>query len=297
MSLPRHILAGTTYLVTRRCTQRQFLLRPSRVTNEIVLYCLAVAAERSGVRVHAVCVLSNHWHAVLTDPDARLPAFMAMVDKPVAKAVNASLGRWENLFSAEPYSAVRLVTADDVLAKIVYVLANPVAAGLVRRARKWPGILAGPDAIGRPLRAPRPDVFFRKDGTMPRLASLALVRPPSFDNDRAFARAVADALDAQELALIRQAAQGGRDFLGEKAVRRQRVTDTPASREPRRARNPRLAARDKWRRLEAIQRLRAFVRAYREALERWRAGLRAVFPAGTYGLRVHAGVPCAPLTG
>jgi hypothetical protein len=35
MTAPREIIPGTTYLVTRRCTQRQFLLRPSRGTNQV----------------------------------------------------------------------------------------------------------------------------------------------------------------------------------------------------------------------------------------------------------------------
>ncbi|MBK6848690.1 MAG: hypothetical protein IPG96_14555 [Proteobacteria bacterium] len=62
MSLPRPVIAGETLLVTRRCVQRQFLLRPSATVNGIIGYCLAVAAERYGVRVHAFCVLSNHLH-------------------------------------------------------------------------------------------------------------------------------------------------------------------------------------------------------------------------------------------
>jgi hypothetical protein len=40
---------------------------------------------------------------------------------------------------------------------------------------------------------------------------------------------------------------------------------------------------------EAVAELRAFRRAYRQALEQWRAGLRSVvFPQGTWGMcRVH----------
>ena len=59
---PRRVLPGTSYLVTRRCSERRFFLRPSKLTNEILLYVLAVAAQRYGVLVHAFCVLSNHLH-------------------------------------------------------------------------------------------------------------------------------------------------------------------------------------------------------------------------------------------
>jgi len=62
MTAPRQVLRNASYLVTRRCAQRQFLLRPSRATNDTFLFVLAVAARRFDVQVHAFCVLSNHVH-------------------------------------------------------------------------------------------------------------------------------------------------------------------------------------------------------------------------------------------
>ena len=44
MTAPRQILPGAVYVITRRCTQRQFLLRPSNLTNQVFAYSLAVAA-------------------------------------------------------------------------------------------------------------------------------------------------------------------------------------------------------------------------------------------------------------
>jgi hypothetical protein len=58
---------------------------------------------------------------------------------------------------------------------------------------------------------------------------------------------------------------------------------------------PRVAAANKWSRIEALLRLKSFVRDYREAWTRWKAGLRAtLFPPGTYALVRHAGVGVAP---
>ena len=133
MTAPRRILPGATYLVTRRCSQRQLLLRPSKLTNQLVGYLLAVAARRYGVQIHAFCVMSNHLHLVLTDPAARLPAFSQYFASLVARSVNAALGRWESFWAPASYSAVSLQTPTDVIEKAAYVLANPVAAGLVGR--------------------------------------------------------------------------------------------------------------------------------------------------------------------
>ncbi len=77
MTAPREILPGTTYLVTRRCTQRQFLLRPSRATNQTFTYCLAVPAGTFGMLIHDYKVMSNHYHLILTDVRGQLPEFMA----------------------------------------------------------------------------------------------------------------------------------------------------------------------------------------------------------------------------
>lgn len=66
MTLARPVMPGTTYLVTRRCLGRRFLLRPDRELNRAFLYCLAVAARKYGIQVHALCVMSNHYHVAVT---------------------------------------------------------------------------------------------------------------------------------------------------------------------------------------------------------------------------------------
>lgn len=158
MTSPRQILPGRSYLVTRRCTQRQFLLRPSRVTNQNIQYCLALAAERTGIQLHAVCFMSNHWHGVLTDPEARLPEFLEVFHKLVAKSQNASLGRWENLWASDKTSVVQLVADNDVLEKMAYTLANPTVAGLVKAPNDWPGVIS--KHFGEEREIEMPDHFF-----------------------------------------------------------------------------------------------------------------------------------------
>jgi putative transposase len=53
VSLPRRLLPGSFYLVTRRCSQRQLLLRPSTRTNPIASYGIALGPERTRVELHA----------------------------------------------------------------------------------------------------------------------------------------------------------------------------------------------------------------------------------------------------
>ena len=298
MTAPRQVLPGSSYLVTRRCSQRQLLLRPSQVTNQTVGYLLALAASRFQVEVHVFCVMSNHLHLVVTDPEARLPAFIQFFDSLVARSMNAWLARWENFWAPASYSAVALQGPADILDKSAYVLANPVAAGLVRRGRNWPGLWSAPDQLGAGhLEFQRPTRFFRATGatSLPERAGLALVVPPGFDSPAQFRRALRHALAAREASAAADLASQGRGFLGVPRVLAQRPFDRPPRPEPRRGLNPRLACRDTWRRIQALAQLLQFLRDYRSAFLSWRARSPTVlFPQGTYLMRVLHRAPCLP---
>ncbi|MGE3164210.1 MAG: hypothetical protein AB7O52_04850, partial [Planctomycetota bacterium] len=67
----------------------------------------------------------------------------------------------------------------------------------------------------------------------------------------------------------------------------------PRGGEPRRGLNPRIAASNRWARLEAIQRLKEFLARYAHALARFVSGQRSVvFPSGTYRMHVFLGARC-----
>jgi hypothetical protein len=239
--------------------------------------------------------MSNHFHLVLTDPEAHLPAFEQYLDSLVARAVNASLGRRESFWGPASYSAVALASAEDVIDKAGYVLANPAAAGLVPRGRDWPGLWSAPEQIGAtPLAFRRPMFFFRARGAMPEEADLELSAPPGFASAAEFRERLVIALGEREERARRSRASEGIGFMGRRKVLAQRPHSRPWREEPRRKLNPRVAGRDKWKRIEALSRLSAFLDAYRVAWSAMRSGVRDVlFPAGTYGLRVSQGVRCA----
>ena len=292
MSLPRQIIPGTSYMITRRCTQRQFLLAPSPRVCEVFLYCLAVAAERTGVQVHALTVMSNHYHIIVTDPVGRLPEFYGWLHPFVAKALNAHRGRWENFWASEPTSCVRLATPQDVLAKTVYALANPVAAGLVARGDDWPGLRIY--TPGR-RRIKRPSGFFRSDGPMPEEVTLSVTLPPIGATN------AHDALERVDAAVERCEAEvratfraESRAFLGVAAVRAQQPTAAPTTQEPRRELSPRVACRYQWLRIDILGRAKQFLVAYREALRRWREKRDIAFPFGTYQMVHRHAVAVAP---
>jgi putative transposase len=296
VTAPREILPDRTYFITRRCTQRQFLLRPSRRTNQIVEYCLALAASHTGVRLHAVCFMSNHWHGVVTDPNARLPEFLERFHRLVAKAQNASLGHWENLWSSEKTSTIPLPSFADIVAKMAYTIANPTSAGLVKSPDEWPGVISTCSFNERRIVA-MPDVFFDKLGNLPKTTVLRFERPPIYPelSEVELAERIREATATLVRRAREQIAARGAKFLGAASVLRESWQATPKKPAPRRNPTPQVASQSTPRRVQMIEGLVVFARAYRQAWLKWRAGVRDVlFPPGTYALRIHAGVACAP---
>jgi REP element-mobilizing transposase RayT len=290
MTAPRQLLRGSTYHVTRRCLDRRYFLKPTVLTTQVLGYLLARAAARSKVRVHAYCFMSNHLHLVVTDPRAALPAFMEDLDSLVSRALNASLGRWGYFWEEGSYSATLLDAPTDILDACVYVLANPVRAGLVRRSRQWPGLRSLPSEVGEVLAFERPNHFFSKDGQQPELLTLQLATPPGWASAGEFGVELAAALAAREAAV----AAAGTRFLGLARLRKLDPLSAPTTPEKRRAMRPRFAAKTPGRLRALAERLAIFLAEHREALLEWREGRRwALFPEGTYLMRVGHSAACA----
>lgn len=300
MSRARPVFKGATLFITRRVHGRQFRLRPSRKTDRIILYVLGVLAHRYSVHVHAICVMSDHYHLALTDPHGHIVELTRDFHALVARHLNAAHGDFESLWSRAQTNHVALAQGGDLIDKIVYTLANPVAAYLVRHGRSWPGVRMAWPARAKTIERPRG--FFRGQedgGCWPRAVDFELHRPPGHDelSNEELAATIATAYDAREKEIQRFADKNGIKFLGARAVRRMSRYASARSREERFDIVPTLACKDPALRIERLRERRAWLEAYVEALEAWRAGDRAaVFPPGTYKMRVvhNATVASAP---
>ena len=294
MSKPREVIADSTYLVTRRCTQRQFLLRPDDDTNNAFIYCLAVAADRTSVQVVFTCAMSNHHHTIVHDPDGRLPEFLEHFHKLVAKCQNVWRRRWENFWDSGKPSAVRLLDAEDVISKIVYAATNPVKDFLVEKAHQWPGVSAYRALIrDEPMKATRPRYFFDRKGSMPAAVTLNLAVPKSVGPRTEVVADVVAGVTATEAAAMAHRRQTNRGVIGRKAVLRQAWTARHARDVRIRRVCGHLAARDKWRRIETLLRSRVFQDHYRRALDALAAHAPIPFPSGTYWLKRYLNVEVA----
>jgi putative transposase len=296
MTQPRLVVPGDTLMITRRTLRRHHLFRPDSAIRQLYLYTLALCARQFGILVHAVTLMSTHEHLIVTDPQGRYPDFLRRLHRLVSLGTKV-LRKWEGpTWDHEPSSVVRLLTAQAVIEKLAYVMANPVQAGLVRHARDWPGITVLPHELGRRVwSVNRPDTYFdSKSAQWPETTELALTLPPSLLRSysaQAVREAVQEELGRQERLARREIQKRGWRILGAERIRRLSPYRRATSFEPLRDRNPTLAVGRGQRKVffQAVAELRAFRHAYRQALEQWRVGLRSVvFPQGTWCMcRVH----------
>jgi REP element-mobilizing transposase RayT len=296
MTLPRQVVPGRDYMVTRRCSERRFFLRPDAETNNAFLYCLGLAARHANVHILFTVAMSNHHHTGIHDPDGNFPLFIEHFHGLLARCQNAHLGRFDNFWSSEPTSVVRLVEPADVLDKMAYAFTNPVAADLVDRIEDWPGATSFHATLsGGQLVATRPSHFFREAGAMPEVVNLPIHRPHGFKelSPDAWTNLVEQKVRAREAAERERRIAERIGLLGRQRILNQRPFDCPKTHEPRFQMSPRVASKNTWARIEALRRNRAFIEKYRDALLRHLAGAaNVIFPFGTYFLRKLARVSC-----
>jgi REP element-mobilizing transposase RayT len=290
--LPRQVLPRRFYLITRRCTQRQLLLRPDPATNNAFLYCLIAAALRCQIDVLLACAMSNHYHLVIYDRAGRYPEFIEHFHKLVARSQNALRGRWENFWASEQTCVVNLVDRNAVIDKLVYTATNPVLAHLVE------GSITGPESTASP-HCWRVDSSVRRArfisfGLMARCLMTSRYRSashPSLDHQPWCSPSCANACAPSSSSGPASGCAPAVVFWADERCSRSRGAST------RRVASP-VGTCDRGSRREANGRgsrpccaIATFAMEYADARARWRDGHPAAFPPGTYWLRRFASVP------
>jgi REP element-mobilizing transposase RayT len=294
-------------------------------------YATARFAKRYGIEVMAVCLMANHMHEILFDRRGKIDKFLQKRNAMFANMVKVRYGlprgvfekcegKYNRLEGARPFANLAdLADLDDerdasegagdggakggptstghvLVEKISYVLANPVAAGLVASPEEWPGFVSSAeDLLGTSVVVKRPlEYLAQNDAKNAPKVQFTMAAPPEaiaqFANSGAMVEAIAAALQRRIRSARRRHAQR---FAGRLRVLATSPRARATSYEPFGRRVPRFTTAGD---LEAARRLiaemRAFRKAYRIALEAVKAGKRRVtFPAGTGKMHSVYGFP------
>jgi hypothetical protein len=230
------------------------------------------------IQLFAFVQMSNHLHLVLEDGASQLSEFMEYFLGNLARDLNR-IDRVPGKVFERRYTPVEIVDDSALLDRILYTVANPVAAGLVSSVSAWPGLVLAPNCRG-------PKAFRR------RRPARSSVRAPSNTSPRAefaphcrvvrtrWLRRNLDRLLPTRERAIRQSRKG-RPFLGAAIVLQQNAL-TPS---PKIDRSPiplcHATTADGW--FSYLESWRAFVKEYRLASAAYRAGAEETeFPEGSF---------------
>lgn len=265
---------------------------------ELFKYALAVAQERTGVRVLAFEAMSNHFHLVVEDTPGRLPDFMNELDELVARAANAEWGRRDALWERAGAKWTALLTPEAIEESVAYTILNCVEAGLVASAKAWGGYVTLPGALGTEEVVARPDLrFFTERTKMPETATLRTSVPTAHETLGAsgWQRRIAQRVERGEAEAVRRVGKG--KFAGMEAVLARPIDWKPSSDEELFGETPPAkagAVPEAKSLLRGFRELRrAFLRAYTAAYLELRAAGTAVFPAGAWRWPRECGQMCA----
>lgn len=141
MRLLRQIQPNQPVEITCRTAQGRHLMRPSPELNRRIVGVLGRAQRRTGMVVHAVVVMSNHIHYLLSPTSAeQLARFMQYAQGNIAREVGR-LRKWSGPFWARRYHHIQISDEDEAqIARLRYLLAHGVKEDLVAHARDWPGV-------------------------------------------------------------------------------------------------------------------------------------------------------------
>lgn len=137
---------GARYHIMGRGNQHRDIFN-SQDDADLFVRCLGEVCERNGTRVHAWCLMSNHYHLLLETPQANLVDAMKWFQGTFTQRYNARHKLVGHLFQGRYKSKIVDDSDPSYFRKVSeYIHLNPAAAGLV-----LPGELAGYSWSSYPL--------------------------------------------------------------------------------------------------------------------------------------------------
>ncbi len=131
--MPRQVrieYEGAQYHVMARGDRRENIVQDDQ-DRETFERTLGEACEKSGFRIHAYVLMSNHYHLLLETPKANLSQGMGWFQNAYTRRINTRHRLWGHLFGGR-YKAILAEPGNSFWALLDYIHLNPVRAGIVK---------------------------------------------------------------------------------------------------------------------------------------------------------------------
>ncbi len=126
---------GAVYHITSRGNARQAIFLSDDDRGKF-LGIMAEIVEKYNWLCHVVCLLDNHYHAVIETPDPNLSLGMRQLNGVYTQAFNRAHQRVGHVFQGR-YKAILVEKESHLLELCRYIVLNPVRAGMVSKPDEW----------------------------------------------------------------------------------------------------------------------------------------------------------------
>lgn len=121
---------GGFYHVTNRGNNKQSIFL-SRGDGLFFMKYLAEACKSANIRIHAYCLMSNHYHLLIETPEANLSYAVALFQAPYARHFNKKYQRVGHVFQGSFGS--QIIEVDEYYLTVVrYIMQNPIRANITK---------------------------------------------------------------------------------------------------------------------------------------------------------------------
>jgi putative transposase len=133
--LPRSLLPDGVFHVATRGVAKMAIYRDDD-DRLVFLGLLAQTVDHFEWTCHSYCLMTNHYHLVIDATRANLSDGLQMLNGVYAQGFNGRHERWGHVFGDRFWC--RTVPEEELETVCLYVLNNPVRAGLCERITDWP---------------------------------------------------------------------------------------------------------------------------------------------------------------
>ncbi|MGW8389658.1 REP-associated tyrosine transposase [Pseudoduganella sp. HUAS MS19] len=132
---PRVVFPGAIYHVTSRGNRRAAIYHDQR-DHMIWLDTLSETVDNHKLKIHAYCLMPNHYHLLMETVHANLSVAMHQLNALYCQHFNHRHGLTGHVIQGR-FHAVNVARSEQMLAVARYISLNPVRAKLVNDAADW----------------------------------------------------------------------------------------------------------------------------------------------------------------
>lgn len=129
-------ITGGLYHVTSRGNRRELIYEGDE-DRSLWLETLSRVCARHNWRVHAYCLMDNHYHVVIEIAEGNLSKGMRQLNGVYTQAFNRRHNRVGHIFQGR-YKAILVEKEAYLLELVRYVVLNPMRAHMIKNIDNWP---------------------------------------------------------------------------------------------------------------------------------------------------------------